>query len=351
MSDLTVGDLTLAPGERGQGAIEGVELNTTDRVDVPVLGVNGAREGPTVLVFAVQHGNELQGAGVVHRVMGDVLDPETTAGAVIGIPVGNPLSYVHHGRPSWPDGADVGFVSTDTPGGGPTERLANALWEEAWSRADVVANLHAGVHPDALPYQWIWGGSPVADTLHGVAQAIGLTTVVYEREAAPNLPPILGEDLPPTLRNRAHSQGIAEVTVELRKGRWITDPETSVGTRAVANLLKHRNVLDGDPVPQECRVVESRHTGGDGVHRFYGTVRADRGGILYPTCEPGEFVDAGGTVAEVTDLHGNTVESVETPVDGYVWLYPGGEVLGTPGYGQTVHAGGTVAYVFTREEA
>jgi hypothetical protein len=38
------------------------------------------------------------------------------------------------------------------------------------------------------------------------------------------------------------------------------------------------------------------------------------------------------------------------PVDGYVWLFPGGKILDTPGYGQTMHTGGIVAYVFTRED-
>jgi len=350
MAKLEVGDLRVAPGERGQGSIRGVELNTTNRVDVPVLAVNGADDGPTVLAFAVQHGDELQGAGVVHRLFRDVLDPDDLAGAVIGIPVGNPLSYMHHTRTSWIDNGDVGYVPTTNPDRTATERLAHALWEEAWSHADVVANLHAGVRAESLPYQWIWSGSPVADRLDRLAEAIGLTTIVYEQDESPELPPMVGEGVPPTLRNRAHSEGIAEVTIELKDGKWISDPETTIGTRAVTNLLKAEEMLAGEPEPQDCRIVRSRHTGGDGVNRFHGMVYADRGGVLYPTREPGEFIGAGEAIAEVTDLHGNVVETVEMPVDGYVWLFPGGKILDTPGYGQTMHTGGIVAYVFTRED-
>lgn len=350
MTDLEVGDLCVSPGEAGQGAIDGIELNTTNRVDVPVLAVNGESGGPTVLVFAVQHGDELQGAGVVRRLFHEVLDPADLAGQVIGIPVGNPLSYMHHTRTSWLDTGDVGYVPTTNPDRTATERLAHALWEEAWSQANVVANVHAGVRAESLPYQWIWGDSPVAEKLDRLASAIGLTTIVYEREKSPNLPPMVGEGVPPTLRNRAHQEGIAEVTIELKNGKWISEPETTIGTRAVTNVLRAEEMLDGTPEPQDCRVVESEHTGGDGINRFYGMVYADRGGILYPLRDPGERIEAGEPIAEVTDLHGNVVEEVEMPVDGYIWLYPGGKIFDTPGYGQTMHTGGIVAYVFTRED-
>jgi predicted deacylase len=158
----------------------------------------------------------------------------------------------------------------------------------------------------------------VADRLDRLAAAIGLTTIVYEQDESPELPPMVGEGVPPTLRNRAHSEGIAEVTVELNNGKWISDPETTIGTRAVTNLLKAEEMLAGEPDPQDCRIVPSRHTGGDGINRFHGMVYADGGGVLYPTREPGEFIQAGEAIAEITDLHGNVVETVEMPVDGYV---------------------------------
>ena len=63
-TNLEVGTLDVEPGEKGKGWIRSVELTTTSRVDIPVLGVNGADEGPTVLLFALQHGIELQNVGV-----------------------------------------------------------------------------------------------------------------------------------------------------------------------------------------------------------------------------------------------------------------------------------------------
>lgn len=347
---ITVGDLDVPPGESQQGVLRGVELNTTTRVDIPVSVTNGDEDGRTILLFASQHGNEMQGTGVVHQVMNEKIDPATLHGCVIAIPVGNPLSFMHHTRDSWIDNGDVGNIPTTHPGGTPSERLANTLWKEAWSQADLVANIHAGDRKESHCYQWIWGDSPVYDTAARMADAIGLTTVIYQQDESPEMPPLIGEGVPPTLRHRAHQNDIAEVTIELRNGKWISEPERSIGVRAVMNVLKEFEMVSGEPVAQDTAVVGSKHTGETGVNRFYGMVYADRGGVLYPKQPTGEFIQEGEVIAKITDLHGNTVETVEMPVDGYIWLYPGGNVYATPARGQSMHTGGTVAYIFTHHD-
>ncbi|MCW3991405.1 MAG: succinylglutamate desuccinylase/aspartoacylase family protein, partial [Candidatus Bathyarchaeota archaeon] len=157
---LEVGDVTVGRGELKKGVIRGVELVNNVSIDIPVLVMNGSREGPTLLLMSTQHGIEIQGIEVIRKVMREILSPGGLRGAVIGIPVGNPLAFMHQKYLSWIDDLDVGRVRADMPEGNTTERLAYALWTEAWSKADLIVNIHCNTRPDSLVYQWINVGSP-----------------------------------------------------------------------------------------------------------------------------------------------------------------------------------------------
>ena len=333
---LVVGDLSIPRGEIKRGAFKGVELANNVAVDIPFLAMNGAADGPTMLLMSTQHGIEIQGIEVIHRVMRDELDPRKLRGAVVGIPVGNPLAYMHHQYLSWIDNLDVGSVRCDRPDGNTTERLAHALWEGAWSRADYVVNIHCNTRPDSLIYQWINTGNPeTRDDLVKMAAAFGVTTIVSDR--AP------GEDAPPTLGNRASWKGVPVILEELIDGRWISEPSTTAGVRGVLNIMKVYDMIDGDVEPQEGFPIVP------GVNRFHGVIRCARGGLIRFFKEPGELFAEGEKLAEVYDLYGDVVEEVRMPVEGYVWAYPCGQSLGTSGGLQAVQSGANIAYAFTHE--
>ena len=93
---LTVGTATAKRGELQKGIIKGIELNTTTSIDIPVLVMNGTKEGPTVLMVSTQHGIEIKGIEVIHKIMREKVNPKDLRGAIIGIPVENPLDFMHN---------------------------------------------------------------------------------------------------------------------------------------------------------------------------------------------------------------------------------------------------------------
>lgn len=170
---IVVGNITVARGEVKKGVIKGVELFNNVSVDVPVMVLNGAKEGPTLLLISTQHGTEIQGIEVIRRVMREQVKPMNLRGAVIAIPVGNPLAFMHSQYLSWIDNLDVGGVRADRPEGNTTERLAHALWKEAWSKASLIVNIHCNTRPDSLIYQWInVGNEATRDKLEKMAKAL-----------------------------------------------------------------------------------------------------------------------------------------------------------------------------------
>jgi len=334
---IRVGTVEVGRGEFGKGVIRGIELANCVSIDIPVMVMNGVEDGPTLLLMSTQHGIEIQGIEVIRRVMREIVKPEMLRGALIGIPVGNPLAFMHHKYLSWIDDLDVGAVRADNPMGNTTERLAYALWSEAWSKSNLIINIHCNTRPDSLIYQWINVGNPnTRDAVWRMAKVIGVTTIVSE-EPVP-------EWAPPTLGNLAYRNNIPVVLFELIDGRWISEPSTSVGVRGVLNVMKEFGMIDGAIEPQEGITIIP------GVNRFYGILRANRGGIIRFLKKPGEFIRKGETVSQIYDLYGDIVEEVKMPVDGYIWAYPCGQSLGTSGGLQVVQTGANIGYVFTHEK-
>ena len=61
--ELRVGSAAAKRGELSKGVIPGIELNIGQSVDIPVLVMNGTKDGPTLLIVSTQHGIEIQGIG------------------------------------------------------------------------------------------------------------------------------------------------------------------------------------------------------------------------------------------------------------------------------------------------
>ena len=349
---ISVGDVQADQGEQKTGYIDGVELTTGDSIDIPVIVTNGVEDGPTVLLFSTQHGKELQGTEIVHQVMHEELSPEDVHGAIVGIPVANPLAFMHATYRSWIDNRDVGYVSVENQNGNTTERLANAIWTEVWNDADLVLNFHCNDHPDSLYFQIIEPTEETETDLERAAKAFGVTTIRRD-DLADSGPSPVGSDRIPTLSNKGAEEGIPELLVEFIDGRYLDKQSRRVGVDGTLNVLKEFGLLDAEPTdgPQDdIPLVPCKYTGSTGVNKAYGMLRNDRGGLLYPRKSTGEFIKAGEVVADVVNLHGERVEQVEMPVDGYLWAYAGAQQFATSGGMQTIESGGKVVYAFTHDE-
>lgn len=357
MSELEVGSMSVAPGEYGEGWIDGIELTTTSSVDIPVIGINGEGDGPTLLLFSMQHGIELQNVGIVHSITREEVSPADLNGQIIAIPVANPLAYMHATYRSWIDNGDLGYDSAEQPNGTPSERLTAAVWEEAWSQADLVLNMHANTRQDALPYQGIRVTEDTIAEQERMVEALGLTTIRYEGvHTGPGTVRMEG-DVTPTLAVKAARHGIPVVVTEMIDSRWISEPSQSYGIEGTLNLMREFDMLEGDSVPGHelmsdlgATIVRCEYTGGSGLNRSIGMIRANKGGVFHPQHETGELIEEGDVVAEVVDLHGNTVEEVEMPQDGYVWAYPGSQAFEVSGALQTIEEGGWLAFGFVHED-
>ena len=116
-------------------------------ISIDVKAVVGAKEGPTVTLIGVQHGDEYNGMEVVNRLMGG-LEPSDLTGTVIGIPVSNPLAFNTGMRVTPPsvgyENLNLNRVWPGNPKGLLMERIAAAIWENAIVGSDYIIDLHEG---------------------------------------------------------------------------------------------------------------------------------------------------------------------------------------------------------------
>ena len=126
------------------------ELRSGDRVEIPAWVVESGRPGPCLLLVAAQHGNEVQGAEVIRRLV-ELCPKRLTCGKVFGVPMGNPIAIrerrPHIGmKPEQPYGFDRRWnMNLRWPGrrtGNSAARLAYALHQAFGEEATHALDLH-----------------------------------------------------------------------------------------------------------------------------------------------------------------------------------------------------------------
>ena len=86
---LQVGAISAEPGQKKYGPATWVELRDGTRVHLPVILINGAHEGPKVVINACTHPTELVGFASV-QVLTRKIDPSTLKGGLVVFPISNP---------------------------------------------------------------------------------------------------------------------------------------------------------------------------------------------------------------------------------------------------------------------
>jgi predicted deacylase len=339
---LKVGTAQAARGELATGTIRGVELSCGTWIDLPVIVINGVEDGPTLLLTSTEHGDEIQGIEVIRQVTRHHVDPKNLKGAIIAIPVSNPLAFMHQLYKSWIDNEDVSGISAEYKEGdyvSTTAILAKAIWENAYKKADMVINFHCNIRPTALIFQIVDNRNPeIRQTVEKMAEVFGVTAIYEGGDEK------LFSDEPPTLANLAQREGIPVLMIELIEGGRISEPSTTAGVRGVLNVMKESKMLPGEIEPQTGFPIIP------GRCYYHKMIRCVRGGVIHPFKFPGEFIKKGEVIARTYDVWGEAVEDIEMPVDGYIWAFCFGMQLGTAGHTQIVNSGDEIAFAFVSEE-
>lgn len=325
---LKVAGLEVEPGKKKKTLVKVGEITDGSDVNIPFIVVNGAEDGPVLVLRGGEHGSEYCGEEQV-RLVSLQTDPEKLSGAIVAIPNCNPLAYR--------DGTYKNLRVYDLSVGNPIDystrnaqgafdqRVSNLIWEEALSKADVSLTMHDGATH--------WIARYIANVLYAAEmKELGERTLAIAKAFGVGLP-ISHRKIPAFAGAAAElaKRGVPTMTPELGGMRMLWKNDVALGIKGITNVMKYLKMIDGQPEPSKQFVFEEEMW-----------IRCSRGGVMRPAFSPLDIpltVEKGEKLCSITNLLGDEVEVIESPFKGVVfcarstcsvytgdWLYGVGKI-------------------------
>lgn len=297
---IKIGEIEAAPGRSSRGYVKLGERTDHQDFHIPVIIINGKREGPVVYIQAASDGNELNGVAVLHRII-RMLDPEDLAGSVIAVPTVNIHALNARQAVSPVDNKKMNRCFPGKRKGSSSERIASFLFNNAVVHADYCIDLHQR-HVDPMIDKCVvrvTARERAGRASLEMARVFGIGYILHEKGYEGQL------------ARSAPKIGIPTIDPELGGSRGWDDVSVQKGIRGVLNVLKHYGLIKGKPEIPGRQIVA----------RAVKPVFADSGGFLLLEKKLYERVKKGEAVAKILDPFGDTVEEIASPAEGILWAH------------------------------
>jgi hypothetical protein len=293
---LTIGSLTAKPGEKTFGS--NVLTVSGQPYRLAMWLVNGAHDGPTLLVTAGVHAAEYASIAAALD-LGRTLDPKTLAGRVIVLPVMNVAGFgVRSIYISPLDGKNLNRVFPGDAGGTASDQVADWVFKNLMKRSNYYIDLHGGDLIEALvPFTIMFrSGHDETDRVSfDMAKVFGIHYLVRS-------------ETPGSAYAAAAKAGIPSILAEAG-GQGIWPPEDVASLRTgVDRVMRHLKMLPGGaPETPACTLLD----------RFL-WLRSEHDAFWYPAVGVGDKVTSGQVLGRVTDHEGRVLQTATSPADGSV---------------------------------
>jgi len=292
----SLGTASADPGEIDTGRLSVGETRDGSPVRLPVAVVNGRSDGKTLYLQAASDGDELNGVGVLNRLV-PTLDPDALRGTIllVGIVNYHGFQVAEHRNPLDDTKLNRTYPGEET--GTTSERLAAATFDVA-TRADLILDLHQGSTSRMIDETRVRCGR--RHRLHEdcleLAKAFGCGYVLDQK----------GPD--GQLARAGPDEGIPTVDPELGGAVGWDEGSIRTGVEGVRNVLKYYDFLDG------AASIDAQTRAGD-----FDQYGAPAGGLVRIEPALGDRVEAGETLFTVTDVFGSVKERVSADSRGVFW--------------------------------
>jgi len=272
-----IGGQTVEAGENATIDVDLGRLYTHTPVTIPVQVFNGRRDGPTLLVSAALHGDELNGVEIIRRLV-RLRALKQLKGTLIAVPVVNVHGLLTHSR-YLPDRRDLNRSFPGSEKGSLARRVAYVFLEEIVKNCTHAIDLHTGaVHRYNLPQ--------IRGDLDGDEGA------TLDMANAFGAPVILNSNIRDgSLREAASDMGMPMLVYE--GGEALRFDEISIrgGLQGIVNVMRSLGMLRSKKGKEKAfRPVVARSSSWE---------RAPGSGIFRSLCKPGDRVQKDQTLLGV----------------------------------------------------
>ncbi|MGB3182467.1 MAG: succinylglutamate desuccinylase/aspartoacylase family protein [Cyclobacteriaceae bacterium] len=291
LKSITIYDQKVKPGQSVQIDIPIARLPSHTLIDLPVYVYRSAKPGPSLLLSAGIHGDEINGIEIIRRLISrDLIFPE--AGMIIALPLVNIYGFLHHSR-TLPDGRDLNRCFPGSQKGSLARQIAYIIMNEIIPHIDYGVDFHTGgARISNFPQ--------IRATLNDEkSKELGLAF------GAPLL--INSGLIDKSFRKAVHKAGKTILVYEGGESLRIDELSIDMGIDGALRIMHHLGMRSQAPVKTKTAVIKSSSW-----------LRARISGIFHSKVEYGDSVKKNQVVARITDPYGSTIHSVKAPFDGIV---------------------------------
>lgn len=292
---MTILDETILPGETKTLNLEIARLHTATKLKIPVIVSRAKEDGPTVLLSAGLHGDEINGVDIVRQIVHSKINIPKK-GTIICIPVINIFGFINKSR-EFPDGRDMNRVFPGSKNGSLAGRFAYHLIQYILPHVDYAIDFHAGGQSRFnAPQLRI---TPDNKELEELATIFNPPFLLYSNQISGSF------------RNACAKKGIKMLLFEGGKSLDINSDVSTMGVEGTKRFLKAFDMLRESFLIE--KVTEKMTVITNSVW-----VRAKKSGLLHDQVKIGTFVEKGQVLAEISDPYGNENTLIKAPNKGYV---------------------------------
>ncbi|MBW1295835.1 succinylglutamate desuccinylase/aspartoacylase family protein [Aquimarina litoralis] len=270
-------------------------LYTSTKVEIPIIIERSKKPGPTVLVTAGIHGDEINGVEVVRQIISKKIN-KPAKGTIICIPVLNVFGFLSMNR-FFPDGRDLNRVFPGTKNGSLASRFAYQFVNEILPVADFCLDFHTG-------------GASRFNAPH--IRVDGKNERLLNLAKIFNAPfTLLSKNLDGSYRGTCAKKGVDILLFEGGKSQNSNRDIAKEGVLGVLRILSHLDML-------KPSFAISDSTNDTIVIEKSFWIRAKYSGLLHIKIPYGKLVEKGEQLATITDPYGKMRHVVKAPNQGYI---------------------------------
>lgn len=261
-------------------------------IDLNITVGRSLKEGPTLLLSAGLHGDEINGTEIVRRIIEkDYHRPKI--GTIVCIPIINMFGFINFSR-YVPDGKDVNRSFPGNKNGSLAARVAYYLTKNIIPVVDIGLDFHTG-GADRTNYPQI---------------RATLKDKRNEELAQVFQPPfILNSPFrPKSFRQTAAKKGKHILVYEGGESARFDEQAIQEGVNGALRIMKYLGMRDDAPAPK----VASR------IINNSSWVRAKKSGVFLCEVKAGEMVKKNQSLGFIAEPYGATKQRIKAPASGYV---------------------------------
>lgn len=284
----------ILPGKGAELNMDVARLHTHTPIQVPVIVHRAKEDGPTLLLMAGLHGDEINGMEIIRRIIRKGWN-KPNKGTVICIPVFNIFGFLNVRR-ELPDGRDLNRSFPGSNSGSLASQFAYHFMKEIAPVVDLVIDFHTG-SAQRSNFSQIRCVFSDQESLK-LAKIFNPPFIIHSSYIAKSV------------REAMNKRGKKILLFEGGKTNSIDEIIVFEGMEGVKRMLEHLQMrsFKADKSEREPIFIKDSRW-----------IRAMNSGVLVVLIENGVLVEKGDVLGVITDPFGKIERKIKASLDGYVF--------------------------------